>query len=175
MKWSIVVGVAALSLVGGKILAQPAASAAGGPIDIRQIMQQHTNPATLAIWDVGNNAMGDEGGIDPALMDQDKWDRLVASATQLAEAGRAMGAGSSFIAAAADNSTVGEGEITMAQVQTQLDGDPAKFRELGEALAAHSDRLAAAARAKDATAAGELIAAMDTVCEDCHARFWYPE
>jgi hypothetical protein len=28
-------------------------------------MQDRVNPAMLAIWDVGNNALNDDGGIDP--------------------------------------------------------------------------------------------------------------
>src|SRR5690606_5670858 len=45
-----------------------AAAQSSSEIDVRAAMQDRVNPAMLAIWDVGNNAMNDTGGIDPALM-----------------------------------------------------------------------------------------------------------
>lgn len=163
-------GAALLAACAGAALAQ-----GGGAVDVRAAMQQQVNPAILAIWDIGNNAMNDEGGIDPALMDDAKWASLAEAAGNLAEASRHMAAGDSFHAAGADNMEVAEGEISMADVQRFLDGDPEGFRALATAQADHADRLLAAANARDVAAAGELVAGVDGVCEDCHSRFWYPE
>ena len=143
--------------------------------DVRTIMQQQVNPATLAIWEVGNNAMNDVGGIDPAKMDAAKWTALAERAETLAAAGRAMAAKNAPQASAPDNTTVAEGETSMADVQRALDADPAGFHQLGGAFAEHATRLAAAAKARDAAAAGDLVAGLDAVCESCHAKYWYPE
>src|SRR5690606_40378954 len=64
-----------------------ASSALGEVVDVRAEMQQHINPAMLGIWDVTNNAMNDEGAIDPALMDAAKWRQVAAAAEQLAQSG----------------------------------------------------------------------------------------
>ena len=141
IKSSVFVASAGLAVFAASALTQSAA------LDVRATMQTEVNPAMLAIWDVGNNALNVEGGIDPALMDAEKWARVAQAADQLAAAGKAMAAAEGYVAAAPDNGEVAE----------------------------HSGRLAAAARAKDAKAAGELIAGMDGVCESCHARYWYPE
>lgn len=159
----------ALALFAAGALAQSAA------FDVRAAMQQRVNPAMLEIWDVSNNALDDEGAIDPAQMDEAKWTAIAEAADRLAAASRDMAAAEAFIAAAPDNSEVDEGEITMAAVQKHLDRDPAAFRQMARALAEHADHIALAARARDAVAAGDMIGGTDAFCEACHAVFWYPE
>jgi cytochrome c556 len=129
----------------------------------------------LAIWDVGNNALADDGGIDPKLMDDAKWARIAEAAGQLSAASKDIAAANAFIAASPDNAEVGDGEIAMAAVQQHLDHDPAGLKQMAAALAGHADSIAAAARAKDARTAGDLIGETDAVCESCHMTFWYPE
>lgn len=157
------------------VFATAVAAQSSTALDVRAAMQQQVNPAVLAIWDVGNNAMNDEGGLDPAQLDDAKWAQLAEAAGQLSASGKAMASAQSYIAAAPDNAEVGEGEVTMAAVQQHIDSDPRLFGQMSAALATHADKLAAAATAKDAATAGDLIAEMDAVCESCHARFWYPE
>lgn len=170
IRLSAVVAFGAIAVFAAEALAQPSA-----PLDVRSTMQDRVNPAMLAIWDVGNNALNDDGGIDPKLMDAAKWARIVDAAGQLSAASKDIAAASAFIAAAPGNSAVGEGEITMAAVQQHLDADPAGLKQMAAALADHADHIAAAARAKDAKTAGDLIGETDAVCESCHMTYWYPE
>jgi hypothetical protein len=149
--------------------------AAAAPVDVRATMQDQVNPAMTAIWDVGNNALDDNGGLDAALLDDAKWATVADNADKLAAAGTAIAEAGSFVAAAAANSTVAEGEITMAAVQQHIDANPDGLKQMGAAFADTATRLAAAARAKDARTAGDLISGMDQVCESCHLEFWYPE
>jgi cytochrome c556 len=169
-KLSAIVALGALAVFAAEALAQPAP-----PLDVRATMQDRVNPAMLAIWDVGNNALNDDGGIDPKLMDDAKWARIAEAAGQLSAASRDIAAANTFIAAAPGNTEVGEGEITMAAVQQHLDHDPAGLRQMAAALADHADNIAKAARAKDAKTAGDLIGETDAVCESCHMTYWYPE
>lgn len=169
-KPSVFIASAGLAVFAASAVAQSAA-----PLDVRTTMQDQVNPAMLAIWEVGNNALNEEGGIDPALMDADKWGRVAKAADQLAIAGNAMAAAEGFVAASPNNTMVAEGEIAMATVQQHLDADPAGLRQMATAFAEHSERLAAAARTQDAGTAGDLIAGMDGLCESCHSRYWYPE
>jgi len=166
---SVFVLTGALAFLAAEALAQPAS------LDVRATMQDRVNPAMLAIWEVGNNALNDDGGIDPRLLDDAKWGQIADAAGQLDAASQAMAAASGFAAASPGNTEVGEGEITMAAVQQHIDADPAGVRQMAAALADHAGRIAAAARAHDAQTAGDLIAETDAVCESCHARYWYPE
>jgi cytochrome c556 len=138
-------------------------------------MQQQVNPAMMAIWDVGNNALDENGGLDASLLDDAKWATIADNADKLAAAGKQIGGASDFVAAAADNSTVGEGEIKMAAVQKHVDGNPDGLKQMGTAFADSATRLDTAARAKDVKTAGDLISGMDQVCESCHLEYWYPE
>ena len=171
-KVSTAIGVAAMGVVALSACKQEAAAT---PLDVRATMQGQVNPAMLAIWDVGNNALDDNGGIDPAKMDDAKWAQVAENADKIAAAGKDISEASAFVAAAANNSTVGEGEITMAAVQQHIDGNPDGLKQMGAAFADHATRLATAARAKDVKTAGDLISGMDQVCENCHLEYWYPE
>lgn len=157
------------------VLAAGAVAQSVQPFSVREAMAREVNPAVLAIWDVGNNGMNDQGGIDPGKMDTERWGIIQGQAEALAKVGREMAAAGAFVAATPGNHEVGEGEVTMAQIQRQLDADPAGYRQMSAAFADHADRLAAAARSRDAALTGALIGEMDAVCEGCHKRYWYPE
>src|SRR5690606_36067382 len=69
-----------------------ATNSAAGLMDVRAAMQQQVNPAMLSIWDVTNNAMNDEGALDPAQLDAAKWQQIAEGADALAASGDAMAA-----------------------------------------------------------------------------------
>jgi len=166
---SILIGTAAMAFFAA------AATAQSGVLDVRAVMQEGVNPAMLAIWEVSNGALNDEGGIDPALVNDAQWERIASAADEMAAAGNSMASANRFIAAASGNTAVGDGEISMADVQRHIDTDPAGLKQMAAAFAEHANRLSEAARAKDVVAAGDLITEMDAVCETCHSRYWYPE
>jgi hypothetical protein len=157
------------------VLVAAAAVAADAPLDVRAAMQNGINPAMTSIWDVSNDAVSDDGGIDPALMDDAKWTQIEDGAGRLSASARVLAQGSAFLASAPDNVLVAEGEVEMAEIQKHLDRDPQGFARMAAELADHAAKLAAAARAKDAATAGRLVSELDGVCEGCHARYWYPE
>lgn len=169
-KLSTLTGASAFAFFAAAALAQST-----DPLAVREVMADEVNPAVLAIWDVGNNAMNDDGGLDPAQMTPERWEIIETQAKVLAASGRAMAGAAGFLAAQPGNTIVGEGEVQMNQIQAQINADPAGFRAMGGAMADHAERLAAAARARDAAATADLISGMDAVCEGCHARYWYPE
>lgn len=149
--------------------------AQGSALDVRAAMQNGVNPAMTSIWDVSNAAVSDDGGIDPALMDDAKWAQIAEGADHLAASARLLAGGSTFLASAPDNVSVAEGEVEMVEIQKHLDGDPQGFAQMAAGLDDHATKLAAAARAKDAATAGRLVSELDGVCEGCHSRYWYPE
>ncbi|MBT2135054.1 cytochrome c [Croceibacterium sp. LX-88] len=161
---------AALAFVAATALAQDPTIT-----NVRIAMTQNVNPSMLAIWEITNNAMDENGGLDAAQMDEAKFDNLAYSAGRLAEAGRTMATWQSPVAAGPNNRTVSEDQVSMDHVQHQLDADPAGFRAKAVAFAEHSEKLVAAAKARDVAATGTLVSEMDAVCEACHAQYWYGE
>jgi cytochrome c556 len=142
---------------------------------VRQIMQGGIGTATTDLWAVGNKAMGDEGGIDPALMDDASWAKLEKSAELLESEARGMAQAEIIRAAVAEEADYEEpGTYSMADVQSYIDADPQAFRDLAGALGDHAAALAEAARNKDTATAGTLVDGLDSACEACHAKYWYP-
>lgn len=179
MKATTLLGIACLlacALAGCKQEATTSTSdtAAGAALVVRSTMKGQVNPLTMAIWDIGNNAIDDQGQIDPAKLSDAKWADLAQHAGKLGDIARSMASAGRLKAAETADSATSEGEVTMGQVQTRLDANPAGFRQEASALAAHADKLALAAKGHDGKAAGDLVSALDGVCEACHLKYWDP-
>jgi hypothetical protein len=153
-----------------------AADTDDGQVIVRQEMLHGINDTTMEIWDVGNNAMGNNGGIDPSRMDDASWAKLADAADRLAADAQKMADAKLIRAASPDEAKdVEPGSFSLEDVQGYIDADPAAFRAFAAALAGHAGKLSAAARKHDAAAAGPLVDGLDSVCEACHAKYWYPQ
>jgi cytochrome c556 len=162
--------VAALAALGGTAQATD-----DGTLYVRDAMRGEVNAATLELWDVGNYAMDDEGGLDAAKMDDGLWTRLETAAGLLEKHSAHMSSATTLKSARPDDMETEEGSYSMADVQIYLDSDPETFRQMAKALGDHAAKISAAARARDAARAGLLVGEIDQVCESCHAQYWYPE
>lgn len=155
------------------------ASAAGSqspaPVDVRHAMQAEVNPAIVAIWDVTNEALDDNGNLSPALIADAGWTQIADNAAKLAESTERMAAADRFVAASPGNWATEDYEVSMDVVQASLDAQPAAFRTYAGAFAAKARELEAAARTRDAAKLSEIVPAMDGACAGCHSAFWYPE
>lgn len=160
-------------------LAAAAASTASSqdapPLDVRHAMQQEVNPAIVRIWDVTNNALDDNGNLDPAQVGDEGWAQIAAAAGDLAAASDRMASAQRFIAADPGNWATEDYEVPMDVVQASLDAAPDGFRAFAAAFARTARQLEAAAQARDGATTGEIVARMDTECAGCHTAFWYPE
>ena len=145
------------------------------PLYVRHAMQTEVNPAIVAVWDVTNNAVDDNGALDATKITPEAWTSLATGAAALALASDHMAAASDIRAAAPGNMAVDEYEVPMDRVQTYLDADPQGFRDLSASMAALARRLESAARARDAATAAEVATQLDVECSACHARYWYAE
>lgn len=152
-----------------------AASAAADTYDVRQSMQHEVNPAIVAIWDVTNNAVADDGSLDPALIDAAGWQTLITASARLEAEGDLMANAATLMAASPGNMAVDELEVPMEDVQRYIDANPAGFRAMGAHFARLSARLGSAAAARNPALTGDLVAEMDEVCAACHAVYWYAE
>lgn len=152
-----------------------ASSPQGEPLFVRDSMQNEVNPAIVAIWDVTNNAYNDDGELDASLISAEQWEGLAAQANALAAIADGMAAASELHAASEGNWATGEYEVTMDQVQANLDADPQGYRDMATSFAALSRNVAAAASAMDLQAATDLVGQMDTECAACHQQYWYAE
>jgi hypothetical protein len=157
------------------LAAVPLPGEEGDTLYIKSYMQGPVNEATNALWEIGNNAMDDEGGIDPQQMDDAKWEQVIRSAYVLEVSAQKMADAPTIRAALPGHERDEEPDAySMADVQSYFDMDPGAFRVMAGKLADHAAKISAAAKARDAKNTGLLIGETDQVCESCHAKYWYP-
>jgi hypothetical protein len=147
----------------------------GDPLHTRQAMIDGVNPAALAIWDVTNAAMDDEGGLDPAQIDAKAWGQIEDAARMLETYGNRMAQAQTIVAGGPDlvSGEVPPGVASKEQIQAMIDADPDGFRAVSADMAAQAASLAVAARARDAVVAGDLASGIDGACQACHTRYWF--
>lgn len=171
----LAIGIMAGLLASCATTSEMAEDSSGG-MDVRQAMIDGINPATLAVWDVTNEAMNDEGGLDAAQMDEARWvrmeegaRRLNAESLRLANAEKWVAGGPNLV-----DGKVPPGVATREEIQAAIDADPAGFRQISLTMAEMADGIANAAKARDAEVAGDLALNLDTACQACHVQYWYP-
>ena len=153
------------------------AQSGGEPLVLHPLMKDVVAVQAQALWDVGNNAVDDNGAPDPKKVSAANWAKLdVAAEAMKAAAMRMASAGTIQVAPAGlklqDDGA--PGALTGAQVQALIDGDRKGFADHALELAAISDSLIAAAASKDAAKLVDAAGTLDQVCEACHMKFWYP-
>jgi len=141
-----------------------------GTVDTHEAMVRWVNPAALAIWDVSNSALGETGGLDPALMDDEAWSKLQ-DAAQLLELHSRHMAEAQVLRVGAHNDAL-EGFATRAEIQAMIDADPDGFRRLSQDMAEHARELTAAAMARNVQQSGGLTESLSERCQACHSRYW---
>jgi len=146
-------------------------------IDTRVAMVAGVNPAAVAIWDITNEAMDEDGELDPARMNDEAWARLREHAEMLEVWSRKMADAVVIRAAGPDlvGGEVPEGVASRAEIQAMIDADPEGFRAEARDQAERARLLVEAVRARDVAAAGHRAAEIDVPCQGCHTRYWYKQ
>lgn len=151
--------------------------AAPQALTFHEVMKNEVDLRADDVWAVGNAAIGDDAGIDPAKMSDEDWDKLASGAEALQQAALEIARMDPVVVAGPGVKIGDEGIVgghSAAQVQAEIDKDPQKLRDMAGVLAVHVGDLANAARMHNAAVAGPLIDQLDGVCENCHLEFWYP-
>ena len=167
---------AAVIMIAGCETTPPAAQAtADGAVDVRQAMIDGVNPAALAIWDVGNNAIDEQGQPDVSKLDVPALARLREAAQTLGTYAELMGEARVLKASGPDlvGGRLPEGIASREQIQAAIDADPAGFRAYSKAMGAEADGILAAIQAGDRAAVASRVASFDGACQSCHERYWY--
>jgi cytochrome c556 len=144
-------------------------------VDVRSNMVEGVNPAALAIWDVGNAAMDESGGLDPAQMDAAAWAKVKEAAQSLATYAHRLAAAKVIRASGPDlvGGKVPEGVSSREQIQAMIDANPAGFRASAAGMEEQAKAIADAAGKRDLKAAGQLMGSFDQTCQSCHENYWY--
>ena len=155
---------------------EPAAQAE--VLTFHEIMKDQVDKHADELWDLSNQWIGEKAGIDPAKMNDERWEQLAAKADEVQKAALTIVGLNPILVVKPGVKISDEGEPgghTGAMVQARIDKDPQHLRDMAQTLATHMTDLSKALRAHDASKAGPLIDQLDGVCEDCHLDYWYPD
>lgn len=153
----------------------PATHLHGETVDVRQAMIDGVNPAALAIWDVGNNAVDDQGMPDASKLNaatlaplREAAQMLDTYAGLMAEAPVLQASGPDLV-----GGRLPEGVASREQIQAAIDANPAGFRAYSRAMGAEAQGILAAIEAGDRAAVASRLVSFDGACQSCHERYWY--
>jgi hypothetical protein len=168
----LLLGMAATGLTVAVVHAQATAPT------IQAAMKGVIAPQAQILWDVGNEAMDDNGNPDAKRLTAAQWDQLAAAGAKVKDMSLALAMAEHIKVVGPGAAIQGEGDpnsSSAVQVQGFVDANPAGFAEQSRKLAAAADDFVVAAKARDAAKLGLASGNLDQVCEDCHMRYWYPQ
>lgn len=166
------------AFLAGLIVAATASGADAPKANLQLTMLSKVNPNGLALWDVTNNAMDDNGNIDPKKINATTWAKLLEIGKALEEGGRTLATSNGIVAAPAGAKLQDEGNAgasKAADVQRYLDAKPAEFRKHATELQKTGAGIVDAVTRRDGKKLTQLSNSLDEVCENCHVVFWYPQ
>jgi hypothetical protein len=155
-----------------------AAQAADPQLFLLPLMKGTVAPQAQILWDVGNNALDDDGNASAAKLTASDWTKLAAAAQKIKTASLAVAETPRVLIAPPGVKLQDEGapgQATSKQIQAFIDANPKDFAVRARELADVSDGFLKAAATKDAKTLAEASAKLDEVCEACHVKYWYPD
>lgn len=143
---------------------------------IKDIMKYEIDPAADTLWESVGKFVSKQGTEDRRPRTDEEWSQTRGRAIVLTEAANLIMMDGRRVAMEGhqleDHGT--PGNLTAEQSQEAIDKDRATFISFAHALHDVGADMLKAADAKDADALMEAGAVLDTVCEGCHLKFWYP-
>jgi hypothetical protein len=169
--FEIVVFFAGLA-VGVSVLGADASKA-----NLQLTMLTKINPQALALWEITNGVLDDNGNLVGSKITAANWAKLLEIGKGLEESGRTLATSDGIVAAPPGVKLQDEGSAgasTAADVQRYINAKPAIFRSHALELQKAGAGVVDAAKKHDAKRLSVLSGSLDEVCEGCHATFWYP-
>lgn len=174
--YKITLGGALLLVVTACETVPPVAHAGGtDTVDVRQAMVDGVNPAALAIWDVGNNAVDDTGEPDTSKLDPQALARLREAAKMLDTYAELLTEAAVIRASGPDlvGGRLPDGVASREQIQAAIDANPAGFRAYSRAMGAEAEAILAAIQSGNREMVASRVASFDGACQSCHEHYWY--
>ena len=139
-------------------------------------MQSEVDPAADALWDSVATISSASGIEERQPRTDEEWAAVRRHAITLIEAANLLVMDGRRVAREGkpleDAHT--PGISTPAEIQTAIDGSRTVFIERAHALQSAGSAALSAIDARNAAALTAAGGALDTACEECHLKYWYP-
>jgi hypothetical protein len=142
---------------------------------VQEIMATMIDPASKAVF--GSVGTTETNGVEQNKepKNDEEWAVVRANAIKMIDGAKLISMPGRRIASAEMSNNAAEGELTPAQIEQRLAKDRASWNRLAREFSAAASKALNAAEAKSPDAVMDSGDAIDTACENCHTRFWYPD
>jgi len=142
---------------------------------VQEIMATMIDPASKVVFGAVGSTETNGKEQKKAPRNDEEWAVVRKNATIMIDGAKLITMPGRRIASAAVSNKAAEGELTPAQIEALLVKDRASWNRLAREFSAAASKALKAAEAKSPDAVMDSGDAIDTACENCHTRFWYPD
>ena len=159
--------------------ATPHAAAPQAPLraiaTVKDIMDGLVDPASDAVFDAVGTVVTLDSTVEKFPKNDEEWAAVRKGALMMTEGANLLMIGGRHIARPHEKSENPQIELEPVEIEARVAKDRPAWIKLAQGLFEAGSQAVKAAEAKDVEA---LLAAgdtLDTACENCHLRYWYPD
>jgi hypothetical protein len=141
---------------------------------VKDIMDSLVEPAADALWGSVTTIVTSSGTEERAPHTDKEWANARRQAIQVIEATNLLIMPGRHIAGFGEKNENSKVELAPEQIEMLVNRDPKAWTVLAHGLYDAGLDVLQAIDAKNANALSDAGAKLDTACENCHARYWYP-
>jgi hypothetical protein len=159
----------------------PAAPVAGGiaadkaTATVQEIMAGMIDPASKAVFSAVSSEETPKGVVEKAPKNDAEWAAVRRNAVAMVEGANLLLVPGRRFAVPANMQKHNEGELSPAEIEVRVSKDRATWNNLATAFRDAATGAVKAAEAKRKHDFNAVSEAIDTACENCHLRYWYPD
>jgi hypothetical protein len=179
--WLVTAGLASLVLVAACSAPPPAAPPppkTESPFlvtaTIKDVMDSMVDPSSDYLWESVATIVTKQGTEERQPRTDDDWKKVRRSAITLIEATNILVMEGRKVAKPGEKSENPGIELGPEEIQKVIDDDRASFIKFAHALHDAGVQALTAIDAKSATGLSDAGETIDTACENCHLKYWYP-
>jgi cytochrome c553 len=137
-------------------------------------MQSMVGPRADSLWNAVGTSVTEKGVEIKAPTNDEEWASLRHEAVTLAEAMNSILISGRKVANPGDQPKDPQAELAPEQIEILINEDRATWAKLAHDLQNAVTVAIKAVDAKDAEALSNAGGGIDTACETCHKKYWYP-
>ncbi len=141
---------------------------------IKDVMDAIVDPAGDLVWDATTTIVDTKGTKEKAPKTDDEWKSVRRGALMLVEGANLLQMPGRHMARPGEKSEVPGVELEPTEMEALVNKDRAAWNKHAQDLHAAGMVVLQAIDAKDAQKLFEVGGELDTVCENCHRAYWYP-
>jgi hypothetical protein len=141
---------------------------------LKDIMDSIVDPAADTLWEAVETVVTIDGIEEHAPHTDEEWANVRRHAVALVEASNLLLVPGRRVAKPGEKSENAKVELEPEEIEKLIKDDPATFERLAHALQDAALPAFKAVDARNAQGLSEAGEAIDTACENCHLKYWYP-